>query len=235
MKSIIVEGIDRLGKDSLIDGIMNRLGYFQTVHYQKPMLLDYFLTEARRNLDKADDAIDDQVKSYAFKAYQQQSFASMMGMLCSQQRFIMNRSHLGEYVYAPRYRGYDGNYVFDLEKSFINESCFHMTTLVVLLHTSDFSFVKDDGLSFDFDKKEEEQHDFIKAFERSNIEHKVMIDVSDGNGNFVPKEQILDTVIKAYNELPTMQYPIMNVTWERLNGELHKFCGLMPDPKKLVS
>ena len=29
---------------------------------------------------------------------------------------IFNRSHLGETVYSPLYRGYSGDYVFDIEK-----------------------------------------------------------------------------------------------------------------------
>ena len=55
MKSIIFEGVDRLGKDTLIQGVKNRLGYFQTIHYQKPELLDFYLTEARKQTGRADD------------------------------------------------------------------------------------------------------------------------------------------------------------------------------------
>ncbi len=31
---------------------------------------------------------------------------------------ISDRAHLGEYVYAEKYRGYDGAYIFDLEKEY---------------------------------------------------------------------------------------------------------------------
>ena len=31
---------------------------------------------------------------------------------------IFNRSHLGETVYSPLYRGYSGDYIFDIEKKY---------------------------------------------------------------------------------------------------------------------
>ena len=36
---------------------------------------------------------------------------------------ICNRAHLGECVYAPIYRGYWGEYVFDIENKFKAMSC----------------------------------------------------------------------------------------------------------------
>ena len=236
MKSIIFEGVDRLGKDTLIQGVKNRLGYFQTIHYQKPELLDFYLTEARKQTGRADDVTDDAVKSFAAKLYQQKSFCEMFDMLSANRRYIMNRAHLGEFVYAPRYRKYDGSYVFDMEKQFIHDlgSNFHENTLLVLLHTSDFSFIKDDGLSFDFDKKEEEQNDFIRAFERSEIKHKLMLDVNDGLGNQVSREKLLETVIHTFHELPRMEHPILNVSWTYEDGQLVRQNLLQPDPKKLI-
>jgi hypothetical protein len=238
IKSVIIEGVDRLGKDSLIKGIKDEIGYFNTVHYQKPELLKCFLNEARKQLNRGDSDLDDTVKNYALSLYQRRSFSDMFSMLSSDTRYIMNRAHLGEFVYSPRYRKYDGSYVFELENHFINDrgSKFHDTTLLVLLHTSDFSFIKDDGLSFDWDKKEEEQNDFIRAFERSQITNKVMIDVHDGDKHFVPFESILMTVLYAYYELPKMHDHNMNVSWNRSNpqGHLERVALVTPDPKKIV-
>ena len=236
IKSIICEGGDRLGKDSLIKGIKDRLGYFNTVHYQKPELLECFLNEARTSQGKPDNFVDDQIRRYAFMTYQRKSFSDMFAMLSSEQRYIMNRAHLGEYVYSPRYRKYDGSYVFDLENKFTNDhgSKFTDTTLLILLHTSDFSFIKDDGLSFDWEKKEEEQNDFIRAFERSNIKNKVMIDVCDGIGNFVPKETILSSVLFALQELPQMNDNILQISWNYNQGKLERSSLTFPDPKRMV-
>jgi hypothetical protein len=237
INSIVIEGVDRLGKDSLIQGIKDSLGYFHTVHYQKPEVLEYFLKEARFHQSKPDGFVDDEIKRYAQKSFQQRSFSNMFELLGSSSRYLMNRAHLGEFVYSPRYRKYDGNYVFDLEQQFILKgSNFHKQTLLVLLTTSDFSFITDDGLSFDWDAKEEEQNDFIRAFEKSHIVNKLLIDVSDNSGQFVPKREVLDTVLYAISELPKQSHHVMHVSWDRNNPEEHltRHAEILPDPRNLV-
>jgi hypothetical protein len=201
LKDIIIEGVDRLGKDSLIQGIQDHFGFFQEIHYQKPKQLNYYFS--RENAKDPATAMRE-----TLKAYQRESFVSMFRMLTLPGRHIMNRAHLGEDVYAPRYRKYDGSYVFDLERQFTNDhgSKFADTTLLVLLTTSDFSFIKDDGQSFDFSKKEEEQEDFKRAFNKSTIKNKLMIDVSL-NGSYKSKLAILADVIDAYMlTSPNLQY-----------------------------
>jgi hypothetical protein len=197
MRSIIIEGIDRLGKDTLIKGLQHQLGAFQVIHYQKPELLDTYVDAAKRNCNTA--SIDD-IKVAALKAHQIESFRNMLYLLSSDAKLILNRAHLGEMVYAPRYRKYDGSYVFELERFFRNDlgSDVLNETLLVLLYASDTSFIKDDGLSFDFNAKQEEQADFIRAFKRSGIRHKVMIDVSV-NGGYVPANEIVTAVVAAYS------------------------------------
>ena len=34
---------------------------------------------------------------------------------------IFNRSHLGESVYSPLYRNYSGDYIFDIEKKYVDK------------------------------------------------------------------------------------------------------------------
>lgn len=191
-KSIIIEGVDRLGKDSLINGIQNKCGVFQVLHYEKPKTLDIF-----KNLENS--------TFNPLRKYQQDSFVNMFDILDSNARVICNRSHIGEVVYAPRYRGYSGDYVFGLEYNDDDMSKFGMSdlrsacssTLLVLLTTSDFSFIQDDGESFDFSKKEEEQEDFKKAVNNSNIKNKLIIDVAK-DGFYAPASSILDTVVSVY-------------------------------------
>lgn len=194
MKDILIEGVDRLGKDSLIVGIQHELGFFQEVHYQKPRLLDSYVKLAVEHGTNPDQ------EAMAYQRYQDMSFRHMFNMLSMAGRHIMNRAHLGEAVYAHRYRRYDGNYVFELEKKFYFDfgSKFADRSLLVLLTTSDFSFIKDDGLSFDFNKKEEEQADFIKAFNKSIIKNKLLIDVSNGKGGYRPKADIVQEVLDAF-------------------------------------
>jgi thymidylate kinase len=232
LKSIIIEGIDRLGKDTLIKEIMDRLRYFLVIHFQKPEILGCILKDVRRSQDLPDNIINDNVKMLAQKQYQQQSFINMMKLLSSDASLILNRAHLGEYVYSPRYRNYSGDYVFDLEM----QSNFLDTTLLIVLHTSSFDFIKDDGLSFDFDKKEDEQMDFIRAFEKSNIKHKLLLDVNDSKGSFVPSDKLARIAIQAFQELPSMQHQIMHTYWEYdEESNLNAKTFLQPNPSKIIN
>lgn len=178
LENIIIEGVDRLGKGTLIAGLKNALGYFNVIHYQKPEKLECY----NNNL----------------KYYQHESFHQMFNML-DVGRLILDRAHLGEAVYSHRYRDYDGDYVFQMELDGTNDGLiFASNTLLVLLTTSDFSFIQDDGLSHDFTKKEEEQEDFKRAFEKSSIKNKLLIDISNGNGGYKPASEILSLVINAF-------------------------------------
>lgn len=178
----IIEGIDRLGKDLLIKNLQHMLGFHFVIHYQKPeRLLSY---------------------AYNLELYQRESFVNGFEMIrgiadsSNHTKVIFNRFHLGENVYAPLYRDYDGNYVFDFEKQVLdnNPNAFDRVKLV-LLTTSDFSFIKDDGESFDFSKKGEEQEMFKTAFNKSLIRNKAIIDVCDGQGGFKDAFKIAEEVI----------------------------------------
>ena len=231
IKSIIIEGVDRLGKDTLINNIMNKLGFFQTVHFQKPSLLEAYVDDVKQfygeDFSKSKAGVNQ-----ALELYQRRSFSMMLDMLGSPARFIFNRAHLGEVVYS-HYREYDGSYVFDLEKKAIEAgSDFHETTLLILLHTSDFSFIKDDGLSFDFQKKEEEQDKFIWAFERSKIKYKMMVDVAC-NQQFVPANVISRTVTQMIETFPTLEKHFATVRWEQNGDEFERKLDLQIDPQNV--
>lgn len=232
IRSIIIEGIDGLGKSTLIKGLMNRLGYFQVIHYQKPEMLDCIIKDIRRGLDLPDSIMNENLKSMSLKKYQNDAFLNMMKMLSSDATFILDRSHIGEFIYAPRYRGYKGDYVFELEKQFN----FIDSTLLIVLHTSSFDFIKDDGLSLDFEQREDEQMDFIRAFEKSNIKHKLLLDVHNSKGNFVSSDRLIRVVIQAIHELPLMEYQIMHTYWEYDdNLDLNSKTYLLPDSNKIIN
>jgi len=235
-RNIIIEGVDRLGKGTLIKGIQDQLGYFQHVHYQKPLDLACLRT---RTASREDPDIN---KRAALRAYQEASFKQMFKFLAMpDSRFIMDRAHLGETVYAPRYRKYDGSYVFDLERQYLLNGDVDQATLLVLLHTSNWDFIKDDGESFNFEAKEEEQNDFVRAFEKSIFTYKVMLDVHNGMGGFVSAEALANTVCQAWRELKTYHRPILNVRWnaiERLPNmeyEIVRIAEQQLDPRKAVS
>lgn len=186
----LIEGLDRLGKDTLISGIQHKRGYHQVLHFSKPVMLNCY-EPCPTGMTAAE------MKSEALYKYQERSFRTMFSMLrdATYAHIICNRAHLGECVYAPLYRGYAGEYVFDIERSFMKDV--HTTRLILL--TEDFKVSKhfvDDGLSFDITKREQEQNMFIAAFEKSGIADKRMICVTDQSGGFKPKEQILDEALR---------------------------------------
>ena len=176
MAKIICEGLDRLGKSTLISGILNRLGYHEVIHFDKPKSLEVY-------------------SSSLFK-YQEASFKNLFRILSCSADVICDRSHIGEYVYAPLYRSYDGGYVYDLEDSYIaSGSNFHLTNRLILLTCEDPSvFGEDDGQSFDWSMRRDEQDAFIRAVERSRIRDKKIIRV-DRNGEFRPAREILDEAL----------------------------------------
>lgn len=179
----IVEGLDRLGKSSLIEGILDACGFYQVIHFQKPKLLSAYGQSADSRAD-------------ALFNYQKRSFENLFEMVNSNGYFIFDRAHLGEYVYSPLYRNYGGDYVFDLEHIYYLDL---RADIRLILLTEDFSKSKhfaDDGLSFDITKRDVEQQLFLDAFDRSIIRDKRNICVTDSNGNFKPKEVILQEALK---------------------------------------
>jgi hypothetical protein len=185
---LMIDGIDCLGKDTLINNIINKCGYYQVMHFSKPKVLSCYspngpLTQTERTT--------------ALRKYQEAGFRNMFSMFrdAPYSKLIANRSHLGENVYAPLYRGYSGDYVFDLEATFMR----NVTGTRLILLTENFNFSKhfvDDGFSFNIQKREEEQEMFLSAFERSCIIDKRVICVTDINtGNFRSPEQILELAL----------------------------------------
>jgi hypothetical protein len=43
---LIIEGLDRLGKSTLIKNIQHRFGFYQVIHFGKPEILDKYRVEA---------------------------------------------------------------------------------------------------------------------------------------------------------------------------------------------
>lgn len=179
MSIIVVEGIDRLGKGSIIKGIIEEYGYRHVIHYSKP------------------------VKSKVYRSLQEYQYDSFRrGFECLKTldiHYIFDRFHLGEVVYSPRYRGYDGKYVYNLED--LNLTLLRRMWLI-LLYTDNFEFLVDDGNSFDFDKKQEEMDDFVNAFHKSKVPHKIMINVHNGHGDYKRFDEILTEALTFLKETP---------------------------------
>ena len=193
INAILVEGLDRLGKSTLVESIQQELGYFQVIHFGKPQKLKYYekITTSLEGIRPDESAEINPLFQYQFA-----SFKNMFELLRSDARIISDRAHLGECVYSPIYRNYSGDYVYDLERKYGMGD--NWDARLILL-TEDFATAKhfvDDGLSFDVTKREQEQNLFLEAFEKSIIRDKRIVCVTDpAHGGFKPKEWILEEVL----------------------------------------
>ena len=95
---IIIEGPDRVGKDSLIRNLNNRF-------YKENLVNIHY------------SAIHPYDKKMSIRELSENINRTMFNLLNTNFNFILNRAHLGEMVYAPKYRNYPGDYVFELEKN----------------------------------------------------------------------------------------------------------------------
>ena len=131
-KFIIIEGTDNTGKDTqqnlIIEKVKNLV--FHKVHYSALPFKD----------DKAKH------KSYSTQMYNDM-FRMMMNCKDDDINIIFNRSHLGESVYAPLYRGYSGDFIFDIEEPYVNKLREELY-LITLVNDPSIIMSRDDGKSF---------------------------------------------------------------------------------------
>jgi thymidylate kinase len=168
-KFIIIEGTDNVGKDTQQDLIIKNMSdhVFHKLHYS--------------SLPFKDDK--DKHASYSKKLYETMFQLMMKSKLGSSKNdsdinLIFNRSHLGETVYSPLYRGYSGDYVFDIEKKYTKalREDLYLITLVNDPHTI---LKRDDGKSF-YGNEEEvkaEVEGFNRAHRKSTIKNKLLVNV----------------------------------------------------------
>lgn len=178
IKQFIFESVDGLGKSTLINAVKNVKGYYPVVHYQKPELLEIY--------QEFNSVIS------PLYEYQYASFVSLMQLIESKIPMIYDRAHLGEAVYGNMYRNYNGSYVFDLEKQYNMANQHHVQ--LILLTTSNWDFIIDDGQSHDFTKRVEEQQRFIEAFDKSIIPNKLLINITKLNGERKSIEELLEEI-----------------------------------------
>lgn len=177
MKLLIIEGLDRCGKDTLIQRLQEESQRTETVHWGFP--------QGSTNEEKT--------------AYQKSSFLQnmvnyhMLNTEATCDILIWNRAHIGEYVYGPLYRESDPNWVFELENQYLAEE--KEVYLVLLYADPSFLVKEDDGKSFstDLNKKAQEVRLFFEAFGKSRIPQKLLIKVNDGP-NYIDQEQIFQSV-----------------------------------------
>ena len=158
---VMLEGMDRCGKDTQARMIIEAFSgcTFHQLHYSK-----------------APQLTPESSMSYADMLYCQM-FLMISRALDANESLILNRAHLGEHVYG-HYRGYDGSYIFDVEDEYaylMSDIC-----LFVLVDEPEHVLSREDGdsLGSTIEAKQDEKLKFEQAYDRSSIEHKVLINIA---------------------------------------------------------
>ena len=194
MKHIIIEGGDRVGKNTVIKGICEHFNY-DNVHV--------------RHFGKPPKKFPPYVSPYEF---QKTCFWKEMNLLQHlddmdrdepynyfENIVIWNRAHLGEYVYGQMFRDLDKkeitSYLLHFEEILTNPD----TTLILMtFDNAEFFMDQEDGnsLSKTIDSKRRELKLFDEAFDNSIILNKRRVVVNEGS-SYRPKSEVFDEVMST--------------------------------------
>ena len=184
-KLIIIEGTDNVGKDTVINQLLDRYKDVKVYHCEKPKSKD------------AKEAAKEQYNSFLSLAKE--------NSVSKDTTIIHNRSWYGEYVYGVKYRNNDENEVkksiLEFENILLN-NIDDVCLIMLLSDNSDFLVKNDDGLSISQAKKElieDETKRFEDIFKFSTIPNKRIIYVNNGE-NWRTKEEIIGEVYNAINK-----------------------------------
>lgn len=193
MKHVIIEGGDRLGKSTLIEGIAKHFNYdnVSVRHFGKPPKV----------FPEGVSPLEFQAKCFLKEAELTEFIRQLEGdEYCYYENVVVwNRAHLGEYVYGQMFRDQDPKELKDYLHNFEIRHLLNNpeeTFLVLLTADPEFFLSKEDGNSFsqDLKDKKRELQLFDEIFELSQIDNKLKIKVNDQK-DFLPKEYILGSVL----------------------------------------
>lgn len=182
---IIFEGQDRVGKDTQIALLKKDLYpdyMFQTLHFSKVPFDDHEM-----NIQYSNELYSGMFGLMEFSPYDN--------------HYIANRSHIGEMVYGPLYRGYSGDYVLDIEKEWrLDLPKWDKLVLITLVNDADHILPREDGSSLsklDATKINKEKESFVNAHEKSIIQNKFLMKCGSTNINVIHERimHFMDSVI----------------------------------------
>lgn len=161
---IILEGPDNTGKGTQIKKL-------QPLLTDKPLHVMHYMAIKGLGMDE--------IKDYSREMYTQ--MFAITRMWYDKTNFLLDRAHIGETVYSPMYRNYNGDYVFDIEQKFASQDpdFWNQVILITFIDKPENLISRDDGLSFTVqkDKKQNEIDAFIRGTEMSNIKHKLVLNI----------------------------------------------------------
>lgn len=159
-KFIVVEGMDRCGKDTLIKGLRKLI--------QNPRILDHHSTSPPKGVDALEWS-----RIYYWSILYLSRALQVLGW-----DVIANRCHIGETVYGPIYRQTDPEFIWEQEKDYLD---LDNTWLIVVVDNGLSLMRRDDGLSNESSITEFNQvrDAFTSSFHKSAIKNKILINISD--------------------------------------------------------
>lgn len=178
-KLIIIEGTDNVGKDTVINQLLNKYKDAKVYHCEKPKSKD------------AKEAAKEQYNSFLNLAKENSTSKDEI--------IIHNRSWYGEYVYGVKYRNNNEN---EVKKSILEferiilDNIDDVCLIMLLSDNSDFLVNNDDGLSISKANKElieDETKKFEEIFKFSTIPNKCIVYVNNGE-NWKTKEEIINKI-----------------------------------------
>ena len=188
MKLIIIEGTDNTGKDTLISKILEKYPTATVIHCGKPITKKYSSREQ-----------DELFRIYAENIVE--------GKYDNAHVIIMNRSHIGEYVYGVLYRNRDKDEVLkminDIDDILYYRKDLEIKYIQLLSKSESLLRNNEDGKSLsngNIEKILKETEQFEEIFNMINIpdNEKKLIYVNDGD-KFRSREDIFNDAFKFIN------------------------------------
>lgn len=173
---IIIEGMDRCGKDSLIK-------------YLKKYLYDRDYIKSVQVLHYSNLPIQDKYRVIEASYVLYTDMFEIAKFSLDKFHLIMNRAHLGEWVYGYIYRNYKATFIYDIELNYID--LMDKMYLITLVDSSLKCLEREDGNSLseaDKNKGKIECERFIEATELSYIKNKICVDIKDKTPQDVQEE-----------------------------------------------
>ena len=188
MKLIIIEGTDNTGKDTLISKILEKYPTATIIHCGKPVTKKYSSREQ-----------DELFKLYANNI--------ITGKYDNTHVIIMNRSHIGEFVYGVLYRNRDmfevENMINDINDILYSRNDLKIRYIQLLSNSEELLKHNEDGKSLsngNVEKITTEAEQFKTIFNNINIkeEDKRLIYVNEED-HFRSREDIFNEAIRFIN------------------------------------
>lgn len=158
--AIFCEGPDNVGKSSLIKNIVN--------YFNKEVFIQLHYSNIKQSTKEKHIKYSKKLYKNMFKIINFQNSVLNNSV-------ILDRSHIGEMVYSPLYRNYDGEYVLDLENIKTKKQY-----LITLIDEPENLINRDDGLSIsiNLEDKKKEIDLFKIAHDTSTIKNKLLININ---------------------------------------------------------